>query len=82
MATGKNRQLASVDAVVARDSMGAIPGIGDAVPTPSQGSFPQQPGVHAASVAVNLKQVMLSLQLLAAANPNMRPFPPRMLIDN
>lgn len=31
VATGKNRQLASVDAAVARDSMGAIPGIGEAV---------------------------------------------------
>ena len=44
MATGKNRQLASVDALVARDSMGAIPGIGDANPTLPQGSFPHTSG--------------------------------------
>ena len=46
IATGKNRQLASVDALAARDSMGAIPGIGDAVPTHPQGSFPHPSGRH------------------------------------
>ena len=45
VATGKNRQLASVDAEVAQDSMGAIPGIGDAVPAPPQASFPRHSGV-------------------------------------
>lgn len=44
VATGKNRQLASVDALAARDSMGAIPGIGDAVPTLPQGAFPHPSG--------------------------------------
>ncbi len=39
VATGKNRQLASVDAAVARDSMGAIPGIGEAVTNPPPGTF-------------------------------------------
>lgn len=46
VATGKNRQLASVDALAARDSMGAIPGIGDAVPTLPQGAFPHPSGWH------------------------------------
>lgn len=45
IATGKNRQLASVDAMVARDSMGAIPGIGDAIPSLPQGSFPHTSGL-------------------------------------
>ena len=39
VATGKNRQLASVDAAAARDSMGAIPGIGEAVTGPHPGTF-------------------------------------------
>ena len=37
-ASGRNRQLAPVDAAVARDSMQAIPGIGEAMLGPPPGT--------------------------------------------